>query len=67
MASEIVKARIRQPADGGLAFIEVQRAKFKHWFLFGKHAESDKCFRAALYEGAVVWSKKIIEPRTIFP
>lgn len=60
-----VKARIRVPEDGGIAYIEIQRAKFKHWHVIGFHHDSDRMFRDALKEGTVLWLPKIIE-RTVF-
>lgn len=64
--SEMVKARIRKPADGGIAYIEIQRAKFKHWHIIGFHPESDQAFKKALADGSLIWLPKIIEPPTIF-
>lgn len=61
-----VKARIRKPADGGMAYIEIQRAKYKHWHVIGFHFESDQAFKRALADGSLVWLPKIIEPPTLF-
>lgn len=61
-----VKARIRKPADGGMAYIEIKRAKYKHWHIIGFHAESDLEFRKALRDGTVDWLPKIIEPPQLF-
>lgn len=58
----MVKARIRVTDSGHR--IEVQRAKFKHWRLFGVHKETDTEFRKAIHDGTVVWSLK--EPRGMF-
>lgn len=61
-----VQARIRKPADGGIPFIEIKRAKYKHWHIIGFHAESDLEFRKALRDGTVDWLPKIIEPPQLF-
>ena len=62
----MVKARIRKPADGGIMYIEIQRAKYKHWHIIGFHAETDLEFRRALEVGAVQWLPKIVEPPKLF-
>ena len=41
--------------------IYIQRAKYKHWFLFGKHKPTDVAFRDAISSNEVEW--KIIEPK----
>ena len=61
-----VQARIRKPADGGIPYIEIKRAKYKHWHIIGFHFESDQSFKRALANGTVVWLPKIIEPPTLF-
>lgn len=55
---ERVKARIHKESDGGCR-IECQRAKFKHWFALGCHAETDTAFAIALRAGAVEWEREI--------
>lgn len=62
----MVKARIRKPADGRIAYIEIQRAKYKHWRIIGFDFESDQAFKRALADGSLVWLPKIIEPPTLF-
>ena len=47
--------------------IEIQRAKFKHWFRYGQHRETDVAFMQALAEGAVEWPRKIINRGQLFP
>lgn len=64
--NDFVQARIRKPADGGIAYIEIKRAKYKHWHIIGFHVESDNMFKRAMANGTVVWLPKIIEPPTIF-
>ncbi len=63
---DAVRARIRQPGDGGIPYIEIKRAKFKHWHIIGFHYESDQAFKRALASGTNVWEPKIIEPPTLF-
>ena len=62
----MVKARIRKPADGGIPYIEIQRAKYKHWHIIGFHYESDMAFRRAMADKSVEWLPKIIEPGQLF-
>lgn len=64
--NDFVQARIRKPADGGIPFIEIKRAKYKHWHIIGFHFESDQAFKRALAAGNVVWLPKIIGPPTLF-
>lgn len=61
-----VQARIRKPADGGIPFIEIKRAKYKHWHIIGFHFESDQAFKRALAAGTVVWLPKIVESANLF-
>lgn len=60
----MVRARIRLVEDG--TRIEIQRAKFKHWFLFGAHPDTNAAFRAALEMGAVRWDGRIIGEEKLF-
>ena len=64
--NDFVQARIRKPADGGIPYIEIKRAKYKHWHIIGFHFESDQAFKRALAAGTVIWLPKIIEPPTLF-
>ena len=64
--NDFVQARIRKPADGGMAYIEIKRAKYKHWHIIGFHAESDCAFKRALANGTIVWLRKILEPPNLF-
>lgn len=61
-----VCARIRKPADGGRPYIEIKRAKFKHWHIIGMHEESDLAFRVALAAGEVRWLPQIVEEGQLF-
>lgn len=61
-----VCARIRKPADGGMAYIEIKRAKYKHWHIIGFHTESDLAFRRSLADGTLVWYPEIIESGKLF-
>lgn len=64
--NDFVQARIRKPADGGIPYIEIKRAKYKHWHMIGFHYESDMAFRRALAAGTVVWLPKIVESSILF-
>ena len=58
-----MKARIvTQP--GKDAYVEIQRAKCKHWFRFGRHKEGDNALRRGIAQGEVEWV--IIEPKKLF-
>ena len=61
-----VQARIRKPADGGIPFIEIKRAKYKHWHIIGFHFESDQAFKRSLADGTLVWYPEIIESGKLF-
>ena len=54
------------PEDGGVAIVETQRAKYKHWYAVGSHLESDKAFKRALADGSVEWFPRIIDPMKLF-
>lgn len=56
--NDFVQARIRKPADGGIPYIEIKRAKYKHWHIIGFHFESDKAFEQALAAGTVAGCRK---------
>lgn len=56
----MVKARIIY--QYGQTTIEIQRAKYKHWFPFGYHKATDYAFKDALSKNEVEW--KLIEPKT---
>ena len=60
----MVKARLRNRAMA--CDIEVQRAKFKHWYKFGTHRETDDAFRKAFESGGVQWQTRIIEDEKLF-
>lgn len=64
--NDFVQARIRKPANGGILYIEIKRAKYKHWHIIGCHYESDIAFKRALAAGTVVWLPKIVEPPKLF-
>ena len=63
---DAVCARIRKPANGGIPYIEIKRAKYKHWHIIGFHFESDQAFKMALADGSLIWFPKIIDPPTLF-
>lgn len=63
--NDFVQARIRKP-ENGIPYIEIKRAKYKHWHIIGCHYESDEAFKRALARGTVVWLPKIIEPPNLF-
>ena len=60
-----VNAYIYRDASG-VCRVFVQRAKYKHWFELGCHAETDAAFEDALSAGCVCWGKKIIDPSKLF-
>lgn len=59
-----VKARLRRTTAG--VIVEVQRAKFKHWFRFGEHKASDDAFEKAFARGCIEWWTKILEDDRLF-
>lgn len=66
MVNDFVQARIRKPENGGIPYIEIKRAKYKHWHIIGFHYESDVAFKRALAAGTVVWLPKIVESANLF-
>lgn len=50
----------------GVHRIFVQRAKYKHWFELGLHAETDAAFARALEDENVHWSGKIKDETQLF-
>lgn len=60
-----VNAYIARDANGVFR-IYCQRAKYKHWFQLGKHAETDTAFEQALAVGSVCWLPKIVDPGKLF-
>ena len=64
--NDFVHARIRKPADGGIPFIEIKRAKYKHWFELGQHGPTDAAFEQALAAGTVRWNPAIEDKTRLF-
>ena len=64
--NEFVQARIRKPADGGIAYIEIKRAKYKHWFELGQHAPTDAAFERSLSANLIRWRTKIEDRTKLF-
>lgn len=60
-----VNARIARDAHG-VCRIYCQRAKYKHWFELGQHAETDTAFEQALAAGSLCWGNKIVDPGKLF-
>lgn len=60
-----VDAYVARDANG-VCRILCKRAKYKHWFELGQHAETDAAFEQALAVGSVVWKTKIIDPGKLF-
>ena len=60
-----VRARIRRQNNGS-GVIEIQRAKYKHWFRLGTHEETDLEFLMAFEAGNIEWQRKVIEPPKLF-
>ena len=54
----------RDPA--GVCRVFVKRAKYKHWFELGRHAETDSAFERELAAGSVVWNPKIEDKTKLF-
>lgn len=50
----------------GICRVMVKRAKFKHWFELGRHAETDAAFERELAAGSVVWNPKIEDKTKLF-
>lgn len=50
----------------GVCRVFVKRAKYKHWFELGRHAETDKAFEQALAAGSIHWNEKIVDPGKLF-
>lgn len=61
----MVRARIRKPVSGE-AYIEIQRAKYKHWRIFGKHPESDTAFKSALRDASIEWYPRVMGEPELF-
>ena len=60
-----VDAYIMRDADGKCR-IMVKRAKYKHWFELGRHAETDAAFEQALADGSVRWNPRIVDLSRLF-
>lgn len=60
-----VNAYIYREASG-VCRVFVQRAKYKHWFELGCHAETDAAFEQALADGSVRWNPRIVDLSRLF-
>jgi len=60
-----VDAYIMRDADGKCR-IMLKRAKYKHWFELGCHAETDAAFEQALADGSVRWNPRIVDLSRLF-
>ena len=60
-----INARIARDARG-VCRIYCKRAKYKHWFELGRHADTDAAFERALAAGSVCWEPAIIDPGKLF-
>lgn len=61
----LVKVKMERDCSGGYRVI-VQRAKYKHWFEFGRHLETDQALRLAILNDRVEWPKEIKETDNLF-
>ena len=50
----------------GICRVMVKRAKYKHWFELGRHAETDIAFERALTAGSVCWQREICDRSKLF-
>lgn len=64
MANNVDAYIARDPV--GVCRVFVKRAKYKHWFELGLHAETDAAFARALEDGNVHWSGKIKDETQLF-
>ena len=55
---------LREP--DGVCRVMVKRAKYKHWFELGRHAETDAAFEQALSDGSVRWNPRIVDLSRLF-
>lgn len=55
---------LREP--DGVCRVMVKRAKYKHWFELGRHAETDAAFEQALADGSVRWNPRIVDLSRLF-
>ena len=60
-----VNAYIARDARG-VCRIYCKRAKYKHWFELGRHADTDAAFEQALAAGSVCWEPAIIDTGKLF-
>lgn len=50
----------------GVCRIYCKRAKYKHWFELGRHADTDAAFEQALAAGTVCWNPGIVDRSKLF-
>ena len=63
----MVRTRLIFSDDGKIERLEIQRAKFKHWFPIGKHRETNNALKKAIMTGqAIEWPADIKTPNTLF-
>lgn len=62
---ETVNAYIARDPNG-ICRVMVKRAKFKHWFELGRHAETDAAFEQALDAGTICWKPGIVDRSKLF-
>ncbi len=55
---------LREP--DGVCRVMVKRAKYKHWFELGRHAETDAAFEQELADGSVRWNPRIVDLSRLF-
>ena len=60
-----INARIARDANGVFR-IYCKRAKYKHWFELGRHADTDAAFEQALAAGTVCWEPGLWTPANFF-
>ena len=64
MANKVDAYIVRDPV--GVCRIYCKRAKYKHWFELGRHAETDAAFESALEDNRVQWESKIVDRTKLF-
>ena len=60
-----VNAYIARDANG-ICRVYCKRAKYKHWFELGRHADTDAAFEQALATGSVCWNTGIVDRTKLF-
>lgn len=64
MTSKVDAQFVRDP--DGTCRVFCKRAKYKHWFELGRHAETDAAFEQALDAGTICWKPGIVDRSKLF-